>query len=510
MYIDISHQLPASYWNEDRTVFCKPADGASPRKSLGFTVAGYSAVRPYPKLSAPAPRIDKKPADYLRRVLTAVKISEDDRARVTPYLNAQLGAAWKLLTTDGSRAVVVPATDGRTLEVKLPSFLRQRPTTAITVDDTFHLALKRMAAAAPDARPTRPARVTLRLVPSDDSGTLGELRLSVTNIDDGIEASEWMEVQGVNLRTAAATFNIRYIDDVLGRWPLTIRCADGEQPWHFENDVLSYVLMPFDDSETKKQDAVFMEAWTVDGPVTKARQAKPRTVKAAAGPATDLPRIAREVDAHTFTRLDEAYSADRIAMGKPVKALTLGDGTVTVTVISGTGSRQVEAYRLVALEQWPASAGAPQTYAERSKSSLRGDAFYPGMKVTYQGATYVLSAERYVFTVAQALPATPTMTISYGSTPIARVPAPLASPAAPTPTPHSPLPAAAKRATVKVTGDPITWHYEWIEYGTKAKVEGEVTAVNEKAARAAIRAKHGFEKWLPDRTKVEAVQAVAS
>ena len=138
------------------------------------------------------------------------------------------------------------------------------------------------------------------------------------------------------------------------------------------------------------------------------------------------------------------------------------------------------------------------------------------MLVWWKKQRCVLSAIRYVFSEV-ARPSEPAMTISYGSTVVDRVPAPESGRATRdypiTLTPEQQkeqrridaLAARPKPSAAKMPGVLQTWRYSWVEYQTKETVSGEVQAVGEKAARAAIRAKHGFEKWLPDRTKVEAV-----
>jgi hypothetical protein len=362
------HQLTGAVWN--------PTEKGKKRTALGFGTAG--PIKPRPKPAAPAARNDKTLPTYRARLERAITVPEDDRTRIEPYIGAQVAVGWKMQITDGHRALLVAATDGSRFERDLPVFLARRPTTAITLTPAFHLALKRMAAAAHTPSKTHPAVVRLQLQPEvingESSTTDGVLELSVRNIDDMVMASETLDVTGTALRRAVVALNIRYVDDVAGLWPMTLRIAGPTEAVSFQSDPgLVYVLMPFGqggvDKDAPAVDPVAWEPWLEAVPV------------------------------------------------EPVGV-----------------------------------AAAPPT--RRGKK-------------------------------AKPEPVT--------------IPAAPPEPVAPPPPPPPPRPAAPPSGTL------LTWRYSWVEYKTKDVVSGEVLAPNEKAARAAIRAKHGFEKWLPDRTKVEAV-----
>ena len=271
---------PTSVWN--------PTE-AGAKRTLGFTPA--SPIRPAAKPASPTARTDKKPADYLTRLLRAIKVPESDRSRLEPFLGAQIGVGWKMATTDGSRAVLVAGTDGKPYTGGRSGFLAQRATTTVTLTPPFHLALKRMAAASHTPTKDRPAAVIVRLHPESD--TVGELELAVRNIDDGVDASERVAITGTALRRARVRLNIRYIDDALGRWPLTVRIAGEGDAVSFENDVCTYVLMPLSggDPLPGEVDPVVWEPWiellhgtpAAETPVKRPK----RTKKTAAEPVVD-------------------------------------------------------------------------------------------------------------------------------------------------------------------------------------------------------------------------------
>lgn len=98
---------------------------------------------------------------------------------------------------------------------------------------------------------------------------------------------------------------------------------------------------------------------------------------------------------HTEKQLGEgdipaSYSAERIAMGEPVRKPFSWKGSLWVCVCFGRGSAEV--YRLTLLENFH---GAPVSYRERV---LMGDAarkdpdgFYHSITVSHGGKTFVLT-----------------------------------------------------------------------------------------------------------------------
>lgn len=102
------------------------------------------------------------------------------------------------------------------------------------------------------------------------------------------------------------------------------------------------------------------------------------------------------VDAATFRRFDEAYSADTIAEKSSLKAVVVFKGALWTTVGKTTGPKirtVITAYRLYPRTDWPFST-KPRSYQERVNSRVRGERFYYGVRVKHGRTVYVMGPER--------------------------------------------------------------------------------------------------------------------
>lgn len=109
------------------------------------------------------------------------------------------------------------------------------------------------------------------------------------------------------------------------------------------------------------------------------------------------------VDAATFRRFHDAYSADRIADKGRVQILAFDGRLYTCTGAMHTPGQSDVLYarRLYPRSAWPFRQ-KPLTYQQRVDSNVHGEGFYTGILVKHGGREFVLGPERYQ--VRQASP----------------------------------------------------------------------------------------------------------
>ena len=96
--------------------------------------------------------------------------------------------------------------------------------------------------------------------------------------------------------------------------------------------------------------------------------------------------------------ISASYSADRIAMGQPLRKCFQWKGGLYVCTGSRyrNGSHCAEAYRVIHPSAFD---GTPRSYAEKVADDSRNDpnGFYHGMKVRAQGGEFILCGPPVVF-----------------------------------------------------------------------------------------------------------------